>query len=429
MDVETTTLDPETIEPTLPPPGNHALTFIFITVALDMIAFGIVAPVFPKLVINFVGGDNARAAWVFGVFATSFSLMQFFFSPIFGVLSDKVGRKPVIVLSTLGLGLDYIVMALAPNLAWLFAGRIVSGITSSNQTTASAYIADSVAPEKRAAAFGMIGAAFGLGFIVGPAIGGVLGAINPRYPFWFAAALSITSSLYGAFVLPESLPRERRRDFQWSRANPVAALRLLRSHRELFGLSAVFFLSMVAGIVMPAVWVLYADYRYGWNERTIGFSLAAVGLCSVLIQAALVKPIVKRLGNRRAIVWSFAAAAAGLIIFGLAPNGLIFFLGIPVMMFWGVATGPAQSLMTQRVSPSEQGELQGAIGSLRGIASLIGPAIFTGTFALFVGALRPLNLPGAPWFLAAALLLAAVVVTLKVTAPEPRAEVKTAAAG
>ena len=355
MDAEPGALGAAELEPALPRASNASLTFIFITVAIDMIAFGIMAPVFPKLVIDFVAGDNARAAWVFGVFATSFSLMQFVFSPILGVLSDRVGRKPVIVLSTLGLGLDYIVMALAPNLAWLFAGRIVSGITSSNQTTAGAYIADVVHTEKRAAAFGMLGAAFGLGFILGPAIGGVLGNVSPRLPFWFAAGLSLLNALYGALILPESLPRERRKPFAWSRANPVAALRLLRSHRELFGLATVTFLSTLAGVVMPAVWVLYVDYRYAWDERTIGFSLAAVGICSTVIQALLVKPIVARLGERNAVVFGFVCAALGLTIFGLAPASSIFFLGIPVMMFWGVASGAAQSLMTRRVAETSKG--------------------------------------------------------------------------
>ena len=419
--LDAASLAPASLEPSPLRAGKAALTFVFVTVAIDMIAFGIMAPVFPKLVIDFVAGDNARAAWVFGIFATSFSLMQFVFSPILGVLSDRVGRKPVIVLSTLGLGLDYIVMALAPNLAWLFAGRLVSGITSSSQTTAGAYVADVVPAEKRAAAFGMLGAAFGLGFILGPALGGVLGGINPRLPFWFAAALSLLNALYGALILPESLAQSRRQPFAWKRANPIAALQLLRSHRELFGVAAVTFLSMLAGVVMPAVWVLYVDYRYGWDERTIGFSLAAVGICSTIIQAALIKPIVRRLGERRSLVFGLASAAVGVTIFGLAPNSLVFFLGIPVMMFWSIATGPAQSIMSRHVSEKEQGELQGAIGSIRGIASLIGPSIFTLTFAAFIGVLRPLNLPGAPWFVAAALLVAATALTLKVTAREDSA--------
>jgi DHA1 family tetracycline resistance protein-like MFS transporter len=247
----------------------------------------------------------------------------------------------------------------------------------------------------------------------------LLGGVNPRLPFWFAAALSLLNALYGALILPESLPPSRRKAFAWSRANPIAALRLLRSHHELFGLAAVSFLSVLAGVVMPAVWVLYVDYRYGWDERTIGFSLAAVGICSTIIQAALVKPIVDRLGERNAIVFGFACAAVGLAMFGFAPNSVVFFLGIPIMMFWGVAPGAAQSIMTRHVGPSEQGELQGAIGSIRGIASLLGPGLFTLTFSLFIGVLKPLNVPGAPWFLATILLLAAIAVTVKVTAREP----------
>jgi DHA1 family tetracycline resistance protein-like MFS transporter len=341
-------------------------------------------------------------------------VMQFVSSPVLGVLSDRIGRRPVIVLSTLGLGLDYVLMALAPSLPWLFVGRVISGITSANTATAGAYIADVVPAEKRAASFGLLGAAFGIGFVVGPAVGGLLGAISPRLPFWFAAGLSIANALYGALVLPESLPRDLRRPFAWSRANPIGSLALLRSHRELFGLAGVMFLSVFAGACLPSVYVLYTTYRYAWDERTVGLSLALVGICSVVVQALLMKPIVARFGERLSLAAGLLCGGLGMAIYGFAPNGFAFSLGTPILMLWGLSSA-AQSMMTHRVGPSEQGELQGAIGSLRGVATLAGPALFPLTFAAAIGPLRNLGVPGAPWFLAAAMLVGSMLLALAVT--------------
>jgi DHA1 family tetracycline resistance protein-like MFS transporter len=244
---------------------NRGVVFVFATVFLDMLGLGIIAPVLPELVLTFTGGDGAHAAAIFGLFGTVFALMQFVCSPLLGVLSDRFGRRPVIVLSNLGLGLDYVLMALAPTVSWLFAGRVIAGITSASMTTASAYVADVAPPEQRAAGFGVIGAAFGLGFIAGPAIGGLLGGVNPRMPFWFAAVLSLANALYGFAILPESLRREQRRAIVWRRANPFGALKLLRSHGELLGLATVAFLSTLAGVVLPSIYVLYVGYRYGWD--------------------------------------------------------------------------------------------------------------------------------------------------------------------
>ncbi len=406
-------------------PRRGALAFIFVTVVLDMLALGMIAPVLPKLVVSFVGGDAARASLVFGVFGTAFALMQFAFSPLLGMLSDRWGRKPVIVLSNLGLGLDYVVMALAPNLAWLFAGRIVAGVTSASMTVAGAYIADVTPPDERAAGFGMIGAAFGLGFILGPAVGGLLANADPRLPFWVAAGFSLLNGLYGAFVLPESLAREHRtRAFAWGKANPLGSLRLLRSHRELFGLAVVSFTSMLAGVVLPSVFVLYVIYRYGWDQRAVGLSLALVGLSSAVVQGGLVGPAVRRLGERSALLWGLAFGSLGMALYGLGSNGWVFSLGTPVMALWGLAAA-AQQIMTRRVGPSEQGELQGAIGSLRGIAALIGPAIFTLAFTAAISPLRAWNVPGAPWYLAALLLALAMLPAWWVTRPEPAAAAAT----
>jgi len=244
-------------------PRRAAVAFILVTIALDMLALGMIIPVLPKLVERFMGGDTARAAEIFGAFTTVWALMQFLFSPLLGALSDRYGRRPVILLSNLGLGLDYIVMALAPTLMWLFVGRVISGITAASISTAQAYIADVTPPDRRAASYGLLGGAFGLGFILGPALGGLLGAIEPRLPFWAAAAFSLANAAYGLFVLPESLALDHRSGFSWRRANPVGSLLLLRSHPELSGLASANFFANLAHVVLPTVFVLYAGYRYG----------------------------------------------------------------------------------------------------------------------------------------------------------------------
>ena len=386
-------------------PRQAAIAFILVTVVLDMLSFGIIIPVLPKLVEEFLGGDTPRAAEIYGLMGTAWALMQFVCSPIQGSLSDRFGRRPIVLLSNLGLGLDFILMALAPSVSWLFAGRVISGIASSSFSTAGAYIADVTPPDKRAAAFGMMGASFGLGFVLGPAVGGILGAVDPRWPFWGAAATSLLNACYGFFVLPESLPVEKRASFQWRRANPVGALILLRSHHELFGLATTNFLMNLAHAVLPSVAVLYLGYRYGWGPSAVGFTLAGVGVCAMIVQGTLVRPITARLGERRTLLLGLLAGATGFAIYGLAPTPLIYCFGIPVMAFWGLAAPSAQVFMTRRVSPSEQGQLQGAIANLTGIAGLIGPTLFTQTFAAFIGPHADWHLPGAPYLLSTLLLL------------------------
>src|SRR5947208_1554273 len=380
-----------------------AVVFIFITVMLDMLALGLIAPVLPKLILSFLGGNATSAATWLGVFGTVFALMQFFFSPVLGVLSDRFGRRPVILLSNLGLGLDYIVMALAPTIGWLFVGRVISGITAASITTGTAYVADVVPPEKRAGAFGMIGAAFGVGFVLGPALGGLLGNSDPRLPFWVAGGLSLANAIYGYFVLPESLPPEKRKAFTLRRANPVGSLLLLGSQRELFRLATVQFLGYVAHEVFN-VWALYTIFRYAWREGTIGLSLAAVGVCSIVVSSWTVPAMVSRFGERRTLYIGQFFGALGMVFAGLARTGTFFFLAIPVMMLWTMSSPAAQGMMTRRVSESEQGELQGAIGSLCSLAWIIGPGLFTFTFAYFIEPAKGGNLPGAPWYLGAFLL-------------------------
>ena len=394
-----------------------ALAFIFVTVVIDMLAFGMIIPVLPVLVQNFMGGDAARAAQMYGVFGTAWALMQFIFSPVQGSLSDHFGRRAVILISCTGLGLDFILMALAPNLWWLLVGRAISGITAASFSTAGAYISDVTPPEKRAASFGLLGAAFGVGFVLGPALGGLLGSISPRLPFWASAVLALANVCWGLFVLPESLPKEKRVPFAWKNANALGALRLLRSHPMLSGLAVSYFLINLAHTVLPSMTVLYMHYRYGWDTRAVGILLAGVGISSLIVQGLLVKPMVRWLKERRAMAVGLIFGAIGFAIYGLAINGTLFWIGVPVMALWGIATPSLQTLMTSLVDGTEQGRLQGALASLVGLASLIGPLTFTQIFAVFISTRSSWGLPGAPFLLASALVLGAVLLGWRTTAP------------
>ena len=393
-----------------------AFIFIFITVLLDMLALGMIVPVLPKLVVDFLGGDTPRAAQIYGLFGTAWALMQFVFSPVQGALSDRFGRRPVVLISNFGLGADYILMALAPSLAWLFAGRVISGITSASIATGYAYIADVTPPEKRAARFGMMGVAFGVGFVLGPALGGLAGAVSPRLPFWIAAALSLANAAYGVLVLPESLPLARRAAFDWRKANPLGALALLRSQPQLASLATVSFLDYLAHASLPSMSVLYMQYRYGWDQRAVGLTLAVVGLCAMVVQGGLIGRTVARFGERTTLIIGLAFGVAGFTTFGLAPTGTMFWLGIPLLALWGLANPSALGLMSRRVGASEQGVLQGANASLMGVGNLFGPSLFTQVFAFFIGTEAAWHLPGAGFLLAAALVVGAAVVALAATA-------------
>jgi DHA1 family tetracycline resistance protein-like MFS transporter len=386
------------------PVRRAALAFIFVTVALDMLSLGIIVPVLPKLVLAFEGGDSASAAAICGLFGTVYSAMQFVFAPLLGALSDRFGRRPVILLSNLALAVDYVIVALAPTVGWLFVGRVLSGICGASYTPAGAYIADVTPPERRAAGFGIISAAFGLGFVVGPALGGLAGSVNPRLPFWIAAGLGLANTLYGLLVLPESLPVERRAPFQWKRANPAGALMLLRSHAHVLGIAGVVFLAAIAHEVQPSLFVLYTDYRYGWDMRTVGLVLATLGVLSAVVGAGLVRVVVERLGERRTLLLGLASGACGFALYGLAPTTAVFFAGVPLVALWGLAGPAAQSLMTQQVDPTEQGQLQGAISGVQGVAFMIGPVLFTAVYAACIGTRTGWQLPGAPFLLAALLL-------------------------
>jgi DHA1 family tetracycline resistance protein-like MFS transporter len=398
------------------PARRAALAFIFFTVLIDVLSFGLIIPVLPHLLKQFVGGNVAVATQWHGAFATAFMTMQFFMTPVQGALSDRFGRRPMILVSNLGLAIDFLIMALAGTLPLLFIGRLLSGMTSASFGTANAYIADVTPPEKRAAAFGKLGMAFGLGFTLSPVFGAWLGEIGLRIPFFVAAGLAFLNFCYGFFVLPESLPPERRtKAFDWRRANPVGALKLLRSHPELFGLASVMFLMGLAHLVYPTTFVLYADYRFGWGLQMVGWTLLIVGVLSIIIQGALVGRIVKALGERRAMIFGLLCGTVGFILYGAAPTGYWFWAAMPITALWAVANPAAQSIMTQHVTPQEQGRLQGAIGSLGSIAGIIGPTLFTQTLATVANEHVHSAWAGATFWLAAIMVGAAAFVGWRTT--------------
>jgi DHA1 family tetracycline resistance protein-like MFS transporter len=391
-----------------------SMVFVFITVLLDMIAFGIIVPVFNPLVLSFTNQDYTGASLLNGVFSMIFAMVQLFSSPILGTLADRFGRRPIILLSNLGTALDYLILALAPSLAWLFFGRVLSGATTASVTVASAYVADVTPEDKRAGAYGMISACFGVGFVVGPAIGGLLAAHGLRLPFWVAAAMSLVNFAYGIFVLPESLAPEHRNAFSWSRANPFGAIKMLRRHAELSGLAVMNLIGYVANQALPQLWVFYALFMWSWTMSTIGISLAVVGIVTILVSAVVTQPVVNRLGERRAIVLGLVLGAAGFVLYGTG-NQVLFWVAIPVNMLWMIAGSASQALMTRRVGKQEQGELQGAINLLRSVGMIVGPPLFAGVFALSVSRAHSWRAPGAGWFLAAALLVLSAIIALRVT--------------
>ncbi|MCU0868542.1 MAG: TCR/Tet family MFS transporter [Burkholderiales bacterium] len=383
--------------------SRAALAFILVTVALDVLGIGLVIPVLPKLVERFAAGDTRHAVWVLGTFGTLYAALQFLCMPLMGALSDRHGRRPVVLLSTLGMGLGYTLMALAPSMGWLFVARAVAGITSANIATANAYIADVTPPEKRAGAFGLVGAAFGLGFVVGPAAGGALGAIDLHLPFAAAAVLCVANFVYGLFVLPESLPPAQRAP-RLRGANPLLAGQVFVEHPQLLPLTGVLFLSAVGHAALPGVFVLFTGLRFGWNALDVGLVLAFVGVCSATVQGGLVRRIVPAIGERRALVLGLAAGATGFAGYAVAPSGAWLVACVPVMAFWGLAGPSGQSLATAQVGGDEQGRLQGALSAMTAVANVVGPMLFAGVFALCTGPEGAIDFPGGAFVVAAALL-------------------------
>lgn len=390
-----------------------ALAFIFVTLVLDVLGVGLIIPILPKLIEELSGGNVSAAAHTFGWLAALYSLMQFGFAPVLGSLSDRFGRRPVILGSLFGAGLDYLLLAFAPTLPWFFLGRIIAGITGANITAANAYIADVSPPEKRAANYGLVGAAFGLGFIIGPALGGWLGHYGLRWPFYGAAALTLLNWLYGLFVLPESLPREQRRAFDWKRANPIGSFVALRRHPELIGLTETYFLIGLAHQVFPATWVLYTSYRYDWTPREVGFSLALVGVMAGIVQGGLARKIIPALGERRAIIVGLTNATVFLTAYGLATEGWMIYVLLTVGSMGGIAMPALQALVSHCVPLNEQGEVQGALSSLGSLAGILGPVLATGLFGYFIRDDAFVRLPGAAFFASAILIFVGLLLALR----------------
>ena len=398
-----------------PPARRAALAFIFVTILVDVLAFGLIIPVLPQLLKKISGGVLADATVWHGLFATGFMVMQFFMSPIQGALSDRFGRRPVILVSNAGLALDFLIMAMANTLPLLFIARLLSGATSASFSTANAYVADVTPPEQRAAAFGRLGMAFGIGFTVAPVMGAWLGEVDLHLPFWVAAGLCAANFCYGWFVLPESLPPDQRTPFTWRRANPLASLKLLRAHPELLGLAGVSFLMAMAHLVYPTTFVLYADYRFGWGLDMVGWTLLLVGVLTIIVQGGLIGRISRALGNRRTLLLGAAAGVVGFAGYALAPTGYWFWAAMPIAALWAIAGPATQAIMTSRVTAGEQGRLQGAIGSLNSIAGILGPTLFTQTLATVAVNQVQGPLAGATFWLASALVALAGLLAWRIT--------------
>lgn len=386
-----------------------ALGFIMVTLTLDILGIGLIVPILPGLIKEFSGGDTSAAAHAAGWLNALYALMQFLFAPLFGCLSDRVGRRPVILISQFGMALDYLLLALAPNLSWFVIGRIVAGITGANFAAATAYIADISPPEKRAANFGLIGAAFGIGFIIGPLIGGVLGQVGLRVPFYAAGALTLANWIYGWFILPESLPAALRRKIDWKRANPLGAFAHLAQRPKVLGLALCALLSFVAHAVYPSVWVLYTEFRYGWTPFKNGASLAVVGVCAAVVQGWLTGKVIARLGEWRTAFLGLGVSAVAYAAYGFASSGWMIFGIIAVGSIGGLAGPAVQGLISNSVGDDEQGTMQGAITSLESVAGVVGPLIATALFGYYIATERTPQVPGAPFFSAAFIALLALV--------------------
>ncbi|HET9447637.1 MAG TPA: TCR/Tet family MFS transporter [Steroidobacteraceae bacterium] len=396
-------------------PHRRAVLFIFVTILIDSIGFGIIIPVMPELITQLTGESLSQAARYGGWLLFVYAITQFVCAPAIGNLSDRFGRRPVLLSALFALGVDYVVMGFAPNLAWLFVGRFIAGITGASYSPAYAYIADITPPEKRAQNFGFIGAAFGLGFVLGPTIGGLLGSLGPRTPFFVAAGLALLNATFGLFALPESLPRERRRAFEWSRANPFGTLMQLRKQPVVLALAGLSFLWLLGHQVLPSVWAFYTMLRFGWSEAAVGLSLAAAGVVMAICQGGLTGVLVPKLGGeRRAALVGLTSGAAVYAIYAFAPFGWVLYGGI---VLWGLAamSWPSlNALMSQQIPANAQGELQGGLASLSSLAAILGPPLMTQLFGAFSDTAGAVYFPGAPFFAAALLALASAIILLRV---------------
>jgi DHA1 family tetracycline resistance protein-like MFS transporter len=391
-----------------------SLVVVLSVVYIDMLGIGLAFPVLPKLIEDFEGGDISRASYIFGLLAAAYSLMQFAFAPLIGALSDRFGRRPVILLALAGMAINYALLAFAPTLAWFALGRMIAGAFGATFTAAGAYLADITPPEKRAQSFGLIGAAFGFGFITGPAIGGVLGSIDLRLPFVVAAGLSLADFAFAYFALPESLAAENRKALNLRHANPVGALREIGRYSSVLGLMAIFVMATFANRVAEMTWVLFTSYRFDWGPQQIGLSLAMVGVMFVVGQAGLVRVVVPRVGERRAVLIGLGVSVVVPVLYGIVPRGWMIYPVIVLAIFgWTIAQPAVQALMSQAVPANEQGLLQGALASMTNLTSIFGPPIWTGLFGFFVSPAAPFVVPGAAFFASALVFLAAFVLAAR----------------
>jgi MFS transporter, DHA1 family, tetracycline resistance protein len=407
-----------------PPTRQPGVRFIFITLVMIVLGWGIIAPVMPGLITEFEGGDTSAGAHTFGAILGVFSAMQFLAAPLLGVLSDRFGRRKVLLVALAGSALDYIVLGWAPNLGWLFAARVMAGLLAGAIATCNAYVADVTPPEKRAQGFGLLGAAFGIGFVLGPVVGGFLGNENLRLPFFVAAGFVGLNWLYGFFLLPESLPLERRRPFEWRRANPIGGLMNLRRFHGILGLAAMHFLYMLASTMVQSTWVLYTGYRYGWTPRQVGVSLMLVGIMAAIVQGKLVGRILGRLGEQRGLLIGLGMSATCMVLYGLATQGWMVYGLICIASFSGIAGPAAQALITKRIPANEQGAVQGALSSLASLAAVFAPPIAAWSFGGCIAAGAPFHVPGIAFFEAALAMLVALLLAwraLEAVRPEREA--------
>lgn len=400
--------------------GNRkaALGFIFITLLIDITGWGLVIPVFPKLIEELTGADISTIGRYGGWLTVAYAIVQFFFAPVIGNLSDRYGRRPVLLLSLLGFGIDYLFLSFAPTLGWLFVGRVIAGITGASITTATAYIADISTHENRAKNFGLIGAAFGLGFIIGPAIGGLLGEFGSRVPFLVAAGLTLLNTLYGYFVLPESLSKENRRKFEWSRANPFGSLKQLNKFPGIWGLMTSLVLVYIAAHSVQSTWSFFTIERFQWSEGMIGISLAAVGVLVAAVQGGLIRVVHPYLGNEKSIYTGLALYAVGLFLFAFASETWMMFAFLIPYCLGGIAGPALQAVISNHVPANEQGELQGALTSVISITTIIGPLVMTSLFSYFTRPNTPIHFSGAPFLLGALLMLASAILAYVVLRSE-----------
>lgn len=390
-----------------------ALAFIFITLLIDVTGLGIIIPVIPKLIEELIQGGISDASRYGGWLMSSYALVQFLCAPILGGLSDKFGRRPVLLASLFGFGIDYLFLSFAPTIAWLFVGRIIAGFMGASFTTAAAYIADVSTPEKRSQNFGLIGAAFGLGFIIGPVMGGLLGEMGSRIPFMAAAGLSLLNWLYGYFILPESLKPENRRPFDWSRANPFGALTRLRKYPLIIGLAGSMFLLYIASHAVQGTWAYYTMEKFKWDEGMVGISLGVVGFISALVQGVLIRRIIPALGNTKSLFVGLTFYCLGFILFAVATESWMMFAFLVPYCLGGISMPSMQGIISTQVAANEQGELQGTLTSLMSLASIIGPWMMTSLFYAFTKQDAIVYFPGAPLLMGALLTLISVLLAVR----------------